>query len=136
MAQQNQPTFFAPQLFMKNVKDAMTFYQKSFDAKELRRFSNSDGSVHVAEMTINDSLFHLHEEVSRKNQLSPEPDRSVSVLIGLFTDDPDTMFRKALEHGAIKINDMQDYDYGYRQGVIQDPFGHQWMLQKKLKNSN
>jgi PhnB protein len=42
--------FFAPHLAIKIVKPAMKFYQKAFDAKELRRFSNEDGSVHVTEM--------------------------------------------------------------------------------------
>ena len=23
---------------------------------------------------------------------------------------------------------MQDYEYGYRQGIVVDPFGHQWSL--------
>jgi PhnB protein len=27
---------------------------------------------------------------------------------------------------------MQDFDYGYRQGIVKDPFGHCWQFQKKL----
>jgi PhnB protein len=30
------------------------------------------------------------------------------------------------------ISPAQDYDYGYRQGVVKDPFGHHWMLEKQL----
>jgi PhnB protein len=41
---------FAPELFMTDVKSAIAFYEKAFGARELRRFSNEDGSVHVAEM--------------------------------------------------------------------------------------
>jgi len=26
----------------------------------------------------------------------------------------------------------QDFDYDYRQGNIQDPFGHQWMIELKI----
>jgi uncharacterized glyoxalase superfamily protein PhnB len=26
----------------------------------------------------------------------------------------------------------QDYDYGYRQGVLQDPYGHQWLIQMNI----
>ena len=51
---------------------SIEFYQKAFDAKELRRWSNDDGSVHVAEMKIEDALFHLHEESSRNAELSPK----------------------------------------------------------------
>ena len=62
---------FAPILYLKNVADAIAFYTKAFNAKELRRWSNDDGSVHVAEMMIENALFHLHEETTRKKELSP-----------------------------------------------------------------
>ena len=26
---------------------------------------------------------------------------------------------------------MQDYDYGYRQGTLADPFGHLWLIQRR-----
>jgi PhnB protein len=38
----------------------------------------------------------------------------------------------ALKAGATLLNPVQDYDYGYRQGDIKDPFGHQWMIEKKI----
>jgi uncharacterized glyoxalase superfamily protein PhnB len=55
-------TSFAPQLFIKNGIKDISFYEKAFGAVELRRFSNEDGSIHVAELSINGALFHLHEE--------------------------------------------------------------------------
>lgn len=125
-------TFFAPHLAIKIVKPAMEFYQKAFDAKELRRFSNEDGSVHVAEMEIDGALFHIHEEVLRHNQISPETARVTTTLIGLFTPDPDKLFQQAVALGARIVDPIQDFDYGYRQGVVQDPFGHQWLIQKKI----
>jgi PhnB protein len=62
---------FAPVLYLDLVADAIAFYEKAFSAKELRRWSNGDGSVHVAEMIIEHALFHLHEEVAREAELSP-----------------------------------------------------------------
>ncbi len=56
---------FAPHLACKNVWAAMEFYKKAFGAVELRKWSNPDGSVHVAEMSIDDAMFHIHEEVAR-----------------------------------------------------------------------
>src|SRR5688572_4324724 len=35
--------FFAPHLTLKNVKAAMDYYQKAFDAKILRQWDNADG---------------------------------------------------------------------------------------------
>ena len=65
-------TFFALIIYLRKLAPAIEFYKKAFDAIELRRWSNDDGSVHVAELAIDGSLFHLHEEVSRISELSPE----------------------------------------------------------------
>lgn len=125
-------TVFAPHLQSKNVLAGMEFYKKAFNAIELRRWSNPDGSVHVAEMSIDGAMFHIHEEVGRENQLSPETVHAVTSLIGIFVPDPDTMIKNAVAAGARISSPLQDYDYGYRQGVVTDPFGHQWLVQKKI----
>ena len=128
----NSKTVFAPHLQSKNVLVGMEFYKKAFHAVELRRVSNPDGSVHVAEMEIAGAMFHIHEVVARDNQMSPETVKAVTVLIGIFVPDPDTMVKNAIEAGAKLTSPLQDYDYGYRQGVVTDPSGHQWLIQKKI----
>jgi PhnB protein len=52
--------------------------------------------------------------------------------MGLMVADPDSVIEKAIAAGATVISPMQDYDYGYRQGDIRDPFGHQWMIEKVI----
>ena len=123
---------FVPHLQSRNVLAGMEFYKKAFGAVELRRWSNPDGSVHVAEMSIDGAMFHIHEEVARDKQLSPETVNAVTSLIGIFVPDPDLLANNAVLAGGQVTSPMQDYDYGYRQGVITDPFGHQWLLQKKI----
>lgn len=131
MTEINKP-FFAPQLFIKSGTRNIDFYTKAFDAVELRRIANDDGSLHVAELSINGALFQLHEEVKRVSQFSPEKINGTTVLIGLFVPDVDAAMKKAIAAGATVISPAQDYDYGYRQGEIQDPFGHQWMIEMKI----
>jgi len=123
---------FAPHLTCKNVWEAMEFYKKAFGAVELRKWTNPDRSVHVAEMSIDGAMFHIHEEVTQKHQLSPETVAAVTSLIGIFVDDPDGLMSNAVAAGAKVIDAMQDYDYGYRQGTLTDPSGHQWLVQKKI----
>jgi PhnB protein len=123
---------FAPMLYLKNVADGIDFYKKAFDAKELRRWSNDDGSVHVAEMTIESAMFHLHEEVKRANELSPTTLNGTTTVLGIFVNNPDAFMSKAIAAGATEISPMQDYDYGYRQGDIKDPFGDKWTFQKSI----
>ena len=128
----NHSVSFAPILYLKNVADAIEFYKKAFEAKELRRWSNDDGSVHVAEMMIQDALFHLHEEVSREGELSPVTLGGTCVILGLFVTNPDEVAGKAIAAGATETSPVKDYDYGYRQGNITDPFGHHWRIEKSI----
>jgi len=123
---------FAPQLFIPHGVKNIDFYQKAFGAIELRRFSNDDGTVHVAECSLNGNLFHLHEDTERINAFSPAKHNSTSVIIGLFVDDVRAVMKTAIAAGAELISEVQDYDYGYRQGEIKDPYGHLWLIQQKI----
>lgn len=131
----NRQTFFAPQLFIPAGVTDISFYVKAFGAVEIRQFTNDDGSIHVAELSINGTIFHLHEERPMKGQLEPGKVKGVTTLIGLFVEDVDSVMNKALQAGATLLNPIQDYDYGYRQGNILDPFGHQWMIEMKIDHS-
>ena len=124
-------TTFIPQLYVgKNGAEAVEFYKKAFDAIELRRWSNDDGTVHVSELEIGGAMFHIHEEKPGAGQLSPGLCGGVTAIMGLMVPDPDAVMTKALAAGATELSPMQDYDYGYRQGDVKDPFGHLWMIEK------
>ncbi len=124
--------FFAPELIIKNGTFNIDFYTNAFGAVELRRFSNDDGSIHVAELSINGALFHLHEAMLKPGSFSPEKHDGTTTKIGLFVPDVDAVMKSAIAAGALEISPAQDYDYGYRQGEIKDPFGHIWMIEKNI----
>ncbi|MGC4103435.1 VOC family protein [Ferruginibacter sp.] len=123
---------FAPQLFIPHGVTDISFYTQAFGAVELYRFTNDDGSIHVAELSIAGAIFHLHEESTRTNSYSPATNNSGSVTIGLFVPDVDAIMNSARAAGGEVIVPAQDYDYGYRQGEIRDPFGHLWMIEKRI----
>ena len=125
-------TFFAPMIYLKQVAPAIEFYKNAVDAIVLRQWNNDDGSVHVAEMSINGALFHMHEETTRNNELSPETLKGTSIALGLFVDDPHAVMAKAVAAGGKELDPVRDYDYEYRQGCVEDPFGHHWLLEKKI----
>ena len=129
----SHPVAFAPQLYMEDLSDAIEFYKRAFGAIELMRLSNPDGSVHVAEMSIPPAIFMLHQEVSRAREYSPDTLEGTTVVIGLIVDDPDKMTANAVAAGGKEISPVRDYEYGYRQGTIQDPFGHHWLLEKRIE---
>jgi len=123
---------FAPVLYIPTGTIDIDFYKNAFGAILLRRFSNDDGSVHVAEFTVDGAMFHLHEENYIKKAFSPLSCNGTTVNIGLMVDDVDTVMAQALAAGAKEISPAQDYDYGLRQGDIIDPFDHHWTIQKVI----
>lgn len=132
MTTKNNTYTFAPQLFIPSGVRDISFYFNAFGAIEINQWRNDDGTVHVAELSINGTIFHLHEERPVKGQLGPNTANGVTSLIGIFVDDVDFVMNNALKAGAKLLNPSQDYDYGYRQGEIMDPFGHQWLIEMKI----
>jgi PhnB protein len=128
----NTKTFFAPELFINNGVKDISFYQNAFGATEQLRFNNDDGSIHVAELSIDGAIFHIHEVMAGSSHFSPDKNNGSTVCIGLFVADVAAVMQSAIKAGATEINPVQDYDYGYRQGTIKDPFGHFWQIQKKI----
>lgn len=124
--------FFAPELFINNGVKDVSFYEKAFGAVEQMRFSNDDGSIHVVEFSIGEAIFHIHEVTAKKQFFSPDNNNGTTVTIGLFVPDVDKVMNNAIKAGATEMSPAQDYEYGYRQGTVRDPFGHYWQIQKKI----
>jgi PhnB protein len=122
----NNKSFFAPQLIIRNGVHDLSFYSKAFGAVELRNWKNDDGSYHVAELSIDGAMFHLHEDMDRSDAFSPEKHNGTTTSIGLFVPDVDAVIKSAIAAGATETSPAQSYDYGYRQGEVKDPFGHVW----------
>jgi PhnB protein len=77
--------FFAPQLFIRRGTTDIDFYKKAFGAAELRRILNEDGTVHVAELSIDGALFQLHEQVRGDSQFARDQHEGTTVLLGLLS---------------------------------------------------
>lgn len=122
-------THFAPELNIPNGTVNIDFYKK-LGANEIFCFRNDDGSIHVAEFEISGAIFHVHETMH--NALEPISTKGVTAVIGLFVPDVEAVMQKAIQAGAIEISPTTDYDYGYRQGMFKDTFGHYWQIQKKI----
>jgi len=131
MTNDNNSTFFAPQLMIENGVIDISFYANAFGATENLCFRNDDGSVHVAELSIYGAIFHLHE-VTKSYFFSPAKYNGTTAIIGLFVSDVQDVMTKAIKAGATEIYAVKDYEYGYRQGEIKDPFGHHWLIEKKI----
>ena len=47
MITKDREAFFAPELFINNGVQDISFYKNAFGASERMRFSNDDGSIHL-----------------------------------------------------------------------------------------
>src|SRR5882757_4602414 len=128
-------TSFAPSLTLRVLAPALEFYKQAFGVVELKRYSNDDGSIHVAELTLEGAEFYLHEEMPGSQGRSPESVQGTTVELVLFVSDPDALMIRALAAGAQEVNPIQDHFYGLRQGTVADPFGHKWTVQKRIGES-
>jgi PhnB protein len=95
---------FAPQLYIPNGVLNVDFYVTAFGAAELRRISNKDGTVHVAEFSIEGALFQLHEVTARSGTFDPGTHNGTTVLVGLFVSDVHSFMKRAVAAGAVEIH--------------------------------
>jgi PhnB protein len=127
-------TRFAPMLLHKDGVAAIAFYQAAFGARELQRWSNDDGTIHVAELSIDGAVFHLREESKQEGQFSPISILGCTCIVELFVEDPQGLAARAEAAGARVLNPVKDREEtGYCQGTLIDPFGHRWSLLRKIK---
>lgn len=103
-----------------------------FGAVEHFCLRNDDDSIHVAEFDIDGAVFHLHETVEWFDALEPVAAHGVTTVIGLFVEDVDEVMAAGLTAGATLITPTTDHEYGYRQGMFKDPFGHLWQIQRRI----
>lgn len=132
MEKENSKPFFAPQLFINNGVRDISFYANAFGATENFCLRNDDDSIHVAELSIDGVIFHLHEVTAKQYYFTPQKHNGITTLIGLFVPDVDAVMSRAIKAGAIEKSAAKDYEYNYRQGEIEDPFGHRWLIEKKI----
>jgi PhnB protein len=72
-----------------------------------------------AELRIGDSLLMVGSTIGR------EP---MSAFLYVYVEDADAVFRRALDHGAVSIEDPQDMPYGDSRAMIRDPWGNAWQI--------
>lgn len=109
-----------PALIVSGVPHLVTFLVRTFDAVEVRRMALPDGRVIQAEVTIDDSLVMI---MAARPGAGPMP-----CSLGIYADDVDTTYARALAEGARSIQAPADQFYGHRTARIEDPAGNQWTI--------
>ena len=117
-----------PYLIVGGAADAIEFYKKAFGAVELFRMPSPDGKVGHAEIKVGDSPIMLADEYPDMGYKGPQSIGGSPVSLMIYVEDVDTVFKQAVDAGAIVKEALQDKFYGDRIGTVIDPFGHRWHL--------
>lgn len=113
-------------LTVKNAEKALDFYNRAFGAQTTMELKGPDGVVGHAEMKIADTIVMLTEE--GPNNESPLGLFGTPVTIQIYTPDCEGFFEEAVKAGAKVLLPISKQFYGDRAGLIEDPFGHRWII--------
>jgi len=123
-----------PTLIIKGAAAAIEFYKTAFGATELFRMMQPDGRVGHAEIKIGDSPIMLADEFPELNYVSPQTLGGSAVALMIYVEDVDTVFKRAIDHGASERRAVEDQFYGDRSGSLIDPFGHSWNIATHMED--
>ena len=122
----------APRVYVRGVVNAIEFYKQAFGATELGRSADPSGKIVSAEIKIGDSMVSLSEESPEWRNYSPQSLGGATMIITLNVEDADVVWNRAMAAGAKEIFPLKDQFYGYRQGRLEDPFGHFWIISTRI----
>jgi PhnB protein len=124
-----------PHLTIEGASDAIAFYKKAFDAKELSRMKAPDGKrlMHAIIM-IGNSVVMLNDAFPEWGGKGRKALGGTPFAMHLYVEDADKVFRKALKAGATIAMPMADMFWGDRYGILLDPFGHRWAVATHKKD--
>jgi PhnB protein len=115
----------SPQLTCRDAAAAIDFYKRVFGAKEIMRSASPPGKIMHAELQIGDSRIMLNDEFPGM-AVAPNPSAPHSSSLFLYTEDVDSVYKRAVDAGARVDMKLDNMFWGDRYGKFTDPFGHQW----------
>jgi uncharacterized glyoxalase superfamily protein PhnB len=102
-----------PRIVVRNAEQMVGFVKRVFGGTGDYRIDSP--SI----VRIGDSVLMVSEAGIR----SPAPS-----FLYVYVEDTDATFRRALEAGALTIEQPSNMPYGDRRGMVEDPWGNTWQI--------
>ena len=109
-----------PYLTVQGAAKLIDFLKQAFDAQEIERMLQPDGTIRHAEVRIGDSVVMMTDS---QGERKPMPSG-----IYLYVTDTDAVYKRAFQAGAVSMMELADQFYGDRSAGVQDPCGNQWWI--------
>ena len=108
-----------PRIIVDDTAKLVEFLKHTFRATgEFRR----DGP---SEIRIGDSIVMVSTVGLRE---------TMPAFLYVYVDDADETYRRALEAGAVSLEEPQDMPYGDRRGMVKDRWGNIWQIATHKKD--
>lgn len=118
----------SPYFIVNDADRFVDLMKRIFDAEELRRFENPDGTIMHAEIRIDDSVIMLSEATE---EYKPFP-----VVMHVYVPDSDLTFARAIEAGCESIQEPKNSeDDPDRRGSFSDFAGNWWSVGTQRSSS-
>jgi uncharacterized glyoxalase superfamily protein PhnB len=118
-----------PYLSVGDAAAAIDWYVTVLGAVELMRYVGDDGRIGHAEISIGGARLMLADEYPEYGIIGPGTLGGTSFSLNLNVDDVDSVWARAIEHGAQGERPPSDEAYGERSCTFRDPSGHRWSVQ-------
>ncbi len=103
------------------------FVKQTFDAEELRRYDNPDGTIMHAELRLGQAVVMLgsaKDEV--QGMRSPREAGGVTGGLYVWMPEVDEHYGRARAAGAEIVLELREMEYGSREYTCRDPEGYLW----------
>lgn len=123
-----------PRLVVQDAAKAIEFYVRALGATEVGQRHAVGGKIVHAELSLGELTFSLKDAdgTEHSGDRAPTTLGGTPVIFDLDTDDADAAYRRLVGAGATVVFPLSDHDYGLRQGRVEDPFGHLWIVSQPI----
>ncbi len=120
-----------PRLIVQGAARAIEVYTEVFGAECLERFATPEGHIVHAALSIRGAVFSVVDD-DGTHSFAPKSPGDSPVLLHLAVDDPDAVAELLVARGGEILIPVDDRFYGYREGRVAYPFGHAWIVSRKI----
>ena len=115
-----------PWVISRDTGKMIDFAIAAFDAQDMGRVMNEDGSIGHAEFLIGDSVILAFD--ARPHW----PD--TPAFLRIYVPDADVAFERAIRAGGEPVTPLGDMPWGDRSGRIRDPLGNLWWVMARMED--
>lgn len=115
----------SPYLIVDGASATISFLQTVFGAVELRRFPDENGKLMHSEVKIDDSVIMIAD--------GGEGWPPVPTYVHIYVADVDATYRRALEAGAVSVQEPVKKEDEDKRGGVKDAGGTTWWIATRVE---